>query len=463
MTELITAILVGAGSRGTDAYGAYALDNPKRLKFVGVAEPRKEWRQNFARLHRIPPENVFNSWEEILAKEKFARAAFICTTDQMHVEPAILALNKGYDVLLEKPISNTLDGCLKVVRKAKECKNQTLQICHVLRYTNFWSKIKSFVDSGQLGKIISITHRENVGAWHMAHSFVRGIFRNSETSSPMILAKCCHDFDLLYWIVGKKPIRISSFGSLSHYTSANAPPGAPQRCTDGCPVAESCIYNAVKIYIDIEWLYNTGKHCPSRVFRFFSRHPKAVKALSHIIRPLKQLTDYKYWPVSVIVENRDYSLEGKMKALREGPYGRCVYYCDNNVVDHQQVLIEFENGVTAELTMHGHSAIEGRSIRIDGTKGTLIGFFTAWDDLVFYDSGSGEKKRLLKQKLALTAHGGGDTLLTEGFVNSLQLGFKTLPLTDAEASLESHLMAFAAEKARLEKRVIDMEEYHSLI
>ncbi len=460
MPELIKAICIGAGSRGIDAYGYYALKNPKRLKFIGVAEPRKEWREKFIRLHKIPKENVFNSYEELFAKEQFARAAVICTPDQMHVEPTILALERGYDVLLEKPMANTLEGCLKLVRKAEEVKKH-LQICHVLRYTNFWSTIKSFIDSGQLGDIITISHRENVSYWHMAHSFVRGNWRNSDITSPMILAKCCHDMDLLYWIIGKKPISISSFGSLSFYRPESAPPGAPLRCTDGCPVGDTCMFNAIKIYIDLDGYYNMGKNCPSRAFRFFSHHRNAIRHMSHIIRPLKRLVDFKEWPVNTITS--DLTLEGKMKALREGPYGRCVFHCDNNVVDHQQTLIEFSNGVTAELTMHGHSALEGRSIRIDGTKGTLIGSFMGWDDLYFIESQNGEKRQLIKPKITIEAHGGGDLKLTEGFVNSLQPDYKLVPLTDARAALESHLMAFAAEKARLEKKVIDMEEFHSLI
>lgn len=461
MQEQITAVLIGAGYRGSEAYGTYALKNPKKLKFVAVAEPRKAWRENFARTHGIPPENCFTSWEELFNKEKLARAAFICTPDQLHTEPTLLALESGYDVLLEKPMATTVEDCIKLVKKAEEV-NKKLQICHVLRYTNFWSTVKTLVDSGQVGDIISITHRENIAYWHTAHSYVRGNWRNSDISAPMILSKCCHDFDLLYWIVGKKPTRISSFGSLSFFNEKNAPPGVPYRCTDGCPIADVCIYSAIKIYVDIEPFYNMGKNSPSRGFRFFSRHHNLAKGLSKIIFPLKRLTNFKEWPVSMITS--DFSLEGKLKALREGPYGRCVYHCDNNVVDHQQTLIEFENGVTAELTMNGHSAIEERTIRIDGTKGTLIGnFMDIGDELIFFDSSNGEKNILIKPKLHAEGHGGGDTGLMEGFVNSLQPEYSLVPLTEARASLESHLMAFAAEQSRVETRVVDMEKFHSLI
>jgi len=461
MPEQITAILVGAGHRGTETYGGYALKNPERLKFVAVAEPRSAWRVRFAEQHDIPPRNCFKSWEELLRKKQFARTAFICTPDQMHVDPTMLALRRGYDVLLEKPMATTLEDCVKLVRKAKEA-NRQLQICHVLRYTDFWSKVKSFIDSRQLGEIISVTHRENVAYWHMAHSFVRGNWRNSNISAPMILSKCCHDFDLIYWIVGKKPTHISSFGSNSYFNPEHAPAGAPARCTDACPIINTCMFSAIKIYIQIQGIYNMGKSSPSRMFRFFSNHPKSVPILSKIIRPLKRLADFTEWPVSMITS--DFSKEGKLKALRKGPYGRCVYHCDNNVVDHQQTVIEFENRVTAELTMQGHSALEGRTLRIDGTKGTMIGSFMDYgEELVFTESQTGEKRYLIELQRRTEAHGGGDWRLTEGFLDSLQPGFKEIPLTDARASLESHLMAFAAEKSRVEKRVVNMKELHSLV
>jgi len=460
LPELITAILIGAGSRGTDAYGAYALQKPDRLKFVAVAEPRKEYRENFAQLHEIPAEMCFTTWEDIL-KEKVARAAVICTQDSMHVEPTLKALELGYDVLLEKPMASTLDGCIKLVKKAEEMKKH-LQICHTLRYTTFWSTIKSFVESGKLGDIISLSHRENVSCWHMAHSYVRGNWRKLETSSPMILAKCCHDFDLIYWILGSQPKNLASFGSLTHYRKERAPPNVPKRCTDGCPIGETCQYNAIKIYIDNIWLYHIGSQVPSRIFRFFSRHPRLIRFMSKIIRPIKRLIDFREWPVNVIT--RDFTLEGKLKALQEGPYGRCVYHCDNDVVDHQQTTIEFENGTTAEMTMHGHAPFDGRTLRIDGTKGALIGSFMHYgEELWFHDSLNGKKLRILKPKLSFEAHGGGDPRLTEGFVDSLQEDSEMAPLTDARAAIEGHFMSFAAEKSRVEKRVIKMEEYHSQI
>ena len=216
--------------------------------------------------------------------------------------------------------------------QAAEERGRLLMICHVLRYTAFFSALHQILASGRLGRIITVEHRENVAYWHMAHSFVRGNWRNSQVESPMILAKCCHDMDILYWNLG--PVRrLSSFGSLSHYRPENAPPGAPERCTDGCPAADECPWYAPRLYLH----GHTG------------------------------------WPVSVISE--DLSQEARRRALETGPYGRCVYHCDNDVVDHQTVNLEFESGASGTLFMHGHSHEEGRTMRYDGTRATLRGRF----------------------------------------------------------------------------------------
>jgi len=185
--------------------------------------------------------------------------------------------------------------------------------------------------------VVTVEHRENVAYWHMAHSFVRGNWRNSQIESPMILAKCCHDMDILYWNMG--PVRrLNSFGSLIHFRAENAPPGAPEHCLDGCPIADECPFHAPRLY----------------------------------------LTDYTGWPVSVISE--DLSLEARRRALEAGPYGHCVYRCDNDVVDHQTVNVEFESGATGVLFMHGHSHKESRTMRYDGTRATLRGAHAAGGD-----------------------------------------------------------------------------------
>lgn len=463
----LTAIVLGAGSRGRDAYGAYAAANPSKIQVVGVAEPVEERRKRFMEIHGIDKSRSFDSWERILDQPKFADTAIITTQDDMHTTPALRAMELGYDILLEKPMSNRLEECVLLVKKSEELGRQ-LQICHVLRYSKFYSTVFDFISSGKIGDLINIECKENVSYWHYAHSYVRGLWRNSKESSPLILAKCCHDLDLLYWMVGVTPKKISAFGRLTHYTAEQAPPGAPERCLDGCPHIDTCIHSAPFLYIDLVPLLRVGVESDWRLAKFFAglalNHKSTFKVVSHLIPLLKRLVDYQDWPVSVITE--DFSYEGKIKALKDGPWGRCVYHCDNDQPDHMAVGIEFENSVTAHLTVHGHSALEGRSIRVDGTKGTLIGdFLSSGEQLWFYEKLSGKKELVHKARLfeeGAVAHGGSDWKLMDAFVQLLRKNIAK-PLTGARASLESHIMAFAAEKSRLEGKIIDMEEYRQQV
>ena len=471
MENLITAILIGAGNRGMYLYGNYALKFPDKLKFVAVAEPIQYRKEKFARLHDIPLKRTYNSWEEVLGEEKFADVAFVCTQDQMHVDPTLEALDKGYNVLLEKPMAHTLEGCFKIVKKVEDT-NRILGIGHVLRYTDFFLEVKNTILKGLLGNIVNISHRENVSWYHMAHSFVRGNWRNVNLSSPMILAKCCHDLDLLFWMVGAKPKKINSFGGLKHFTSINAPKDSPDYCVEGCPIENTCLYYAPRIYIDIVPIIQILEK--SNLFRFkilANLRKKHIKLLTILSKPIKILQGLRYWrewpveplyfglPEEVI---EDYSDETKMEILKTSPYGRCVYKCDNDVVDHQVVNIEFENNVTANLIMHGFSEREGRTLRIDGTKATLFGQFSdSGQEILLFDHFSGTEKVIFTQKLSIgsSGHGGGDFALIDAFLETLLNKSKSQPLTNAYETLESHLMAFAANESRLQAKVIDMQNF----
>lgn len=467
----INAILIGAGNRGMTVYGQYALENKDKLRFVAVAEPVSSRLKKFALLHNIPPELCFDTWEELLIKTKIADIAFICTQDRLHIEPTIMALERGYQILLEKPMAHTLDGCINIIKKVEETGN-ILGIGHVLRYTSFFSTIYNTIQKGLLGEIINISHRENVSWYHMAHSFVRGNWRNLESSSPMILAKCCHDLDLLFWLVGSHPKNISSFGSLKHFKKANAPEGAPDFCVEGCPNEDSCLYYAPRIYIDIEPIVQILKHSHKKFYKFVSNlrknRPKSLNFLSRIIKSLKPLVNWKDWPVEPLYFGQpeeslgDYSNEAKKSILKRSSYGRCVYKCDNNVVDHQIVNIEFENDVTATLTMHGFSDREGRTLRIDGTKTTLIGEFgDSYQQIILRDHYSGSEKIIFKNYLSSdsSGHGGGDYILIEEFIDAILDPNKPQPLTNARESMESHLMAFAANESCLKGSVINMKKF----
>ena len=412
----ISAIVLGAGMRGAFAYSPYAIANPNALEIVGVAEPDIVRRHRFVAEHDIPPTQIFETWQSIFNKPKFADVIINTTQDQMHFASTIAALEAGYDVLLEKPITNTLGESIKLVQTAEK-HGRLLQICHVLRYTNFFAKLHNIITSGRLGEIVNISHRENVRYTHMAHSFVRGNWRNSTLSSPMILAKCCHDLDILQWNMGRPVTKLHSFGSLLHFRPENAPANATKRCTDPCPAAADCAFDARRTYLN----------------------PK-----------------HKTWVRKITNASASDGIE---QALRQGDYGRCVYYCDNNVVDHQTVNMQFEGGATAVLTMQGHSHDETRTMRYDGTRATLRGKFDYNNGWIEIHDHLSDKVELLTIPSGESGHGGGDSGIMESFVKAVR--GEEPPLTSARESLESHLLAFAAEESRQTDSVIDMEVYRA--
>lgn len=438
MNKIVSAVVIGAGNRGGDTYGKYSLNNPDKIKIIAVAELDKIRRNKFAKEHNLKPEFVFKDWKELLNKEKLAETAIVTTQDKMHTEPAMEALKKGYDVLLEKPMATTLENCKKIVETAEKY-NKKLQICHVLRYTAFFNKINETIESGKIGKIVNISLRENVSYYHYAHSFVRGNWHNREKSSPMILAKSCHDLDILYWLIKSNPVSISSFGSQTNFGEENSPGDAPYRCTDGCNHSDECLYYNKRIYVDNEPIIRALKKSGNEEL-------------------IKKMDNYTGWPVNTITN--DFSKEGILTALKAGPYGLCVYKVkDHDVVDHQVALIEFENNVTASFTMHGHSDEEGRSIRIDGTKGVIKGSFkSSGTYLVLSDSLTGKKEVILNEGIDLSGHGGGDSRMMDAFISMIRNGDEG-PLTSGKASLVSHQLAFAIDKARLTKKVVNFSDF----
>ncbi len=410
----VTAIVIGAGDRG-NIYAKYALTHSKDIKIVAVAEPDQEKRTQMMEAHNISKENVFESWEELLAQPKLADAAIIATLDKDHYEPTKLALEKDYHILLEKPLSNNAKECVLLGELAKEYPHKVFSVCHVLRYTKFFSKLKELVDRRVIGDIMTINHNEYVGRIHQSHSFVRGNWGNSKRESPMILQKCCHDLDILLWLVGANCVKVSSFGSLDYFTGKYAPEGAPKRCLDGCPAGNECAYNAEKIY----------------------------------------LSDNVGWPVSVI--SPDTSYEARKKALEEGPYGMCVYQTDNDVVDHQIVNMSFDNNVTASLTMTAFCKDSGRHIKIMGTHGEITGDFDYNEIRIKHFPSNDEE--LIKLTNDLAGHGGGDTGLMKDFVELVRNDGKLKGKTEASISVQSHIMAFAAEESRVTDRVLKIEDF----
>jgi predicted dehydrogenase len=296
----------------------------------------------------------------------------------------------------------------------------------------------------------------------MAHSFVRGNWRREDQSSPMILAKCSHDLDLLVWLTGKLPTRLSSHGSLIHFRPENAPQGAPERCTDGCPVETTCPFYAPAIYVQLLPFKHAVSRTSNPLYRFMGnlslKSPNLTEALAKMIPQARELTEYSGWPRSVICDNPEDD-EALLKALQEGPYGLCVYHCDNDVVDHQVVAVVFEGGITASLTMHGHSHEEGRTLRIDGSKASLLAKFGfSRTNIEIHDHRSMDVERYdFLSNVENVGHGGGDSGIMESFIRTIS---SANPVTSsARESLESHLMAFAAEDSRHNQVVVDMADF----
>ena len=413
----IKLIIVGAGGRGT-GYAEYALQYPDQLQIVGVAEPRDYYRQNLVNKHKIPPENVYSHWDGPVHREKFADGVIIATPDRLHYQPALAYANLGYHILLEKPMAQTELECREIVRTVKN-KGIIFGVCHVLRYTTYTQKVKDIVDSGRLGQIINIQHLEPVGYWHQAHSFVRGNWRNTTESTFMLMSKSCHDLDWLRYIMGKRCTNVSSFGSLIHFRKENQPNGAADRCLD-CKVETTCPYSAIKIYLG---RLNAGE---------------------------------SDWPLSILTP--DLTLEGVTKALRTGPYGRCVYACDNDVVDHQVVNLEYEDKSTASFTMTAFTHQRDRETRIFGTLGELDGdgrFVRIYDYLT--DKTEDIDTEIASDGSLLGGHGGGDYWLMNHFTRALLENNKSLILSGPDETLESHCMVFAAEKSRLDNRVVEIK------
>lgn len=412
-----SAVLLGAGSRGLMAYGPYALTHPEELEFVAVAEPQVARRERFAAEHGIPPERQFDTWEALLAQGRLADLLFNCTQDQMHTSSTLVALEAGYDVLLEKPMAHTLPDNLRLVQAAA-ASGRLLATCHVLRYTAFFQTLRDILRSGRLGRIVNVDHRENLIYWHMAHSFVRGNWRAEASSAPMLLAKCCHDLDILGWLLGQRFTHVSSFGSLTAFRPEHAPPDAPLRCTDGCPHAENCKYHAPHFY--------------------------AKDGDSYLLNAVAFDTD----------------AAGRLELLATtSPYGRCVWHCDNTVVDHQTVALEAEDGTTVTLIMQGHGFEEGRTMRYDGTLGTLQARMggAGGNKITLRDHRSGLTEDIEVQD-AGSGHGGGDFGIVAAFLRAAR-GEAERDLPTASESLESHLLAFAAEEARNKRKVVRVDRF----
>lgn len=404
----VKAVFIGFGARG-QCYANYTFQHKNEFEIVAVAEPKDHLRKLAIEQYGCPADKTYEKWEDMLADGVLGDLLFVCTQDNYHVEPAIKAIETGYRYLMvEKPIDKDIDKCRLLMEVAHKY-TATVQVCHSLRYTNFYRKLKQILDDGIIGATKCINHTEAVGTFHYAHSFVRGDWNKGETSTPMIMAKCCHDTDLLLWLTGKHCKSVYSEGSQSFFNLEHAPANAPERCIDGCPHVASCPYSATK-YLS--------------------------KYRNHLFR-------------EYAVEKEGFT--STEEALKKGRYGRCVFKCDNDVVDHQIVLLEFEDSITASLTMCGFSNI-GRETHIMGTMGEIRAYM---DDskIIVYDFRTGDTVTYdIGHPDSL--HGGADTILVQEAVAVVN-GYAQ-PATNIDISVESHAMCVAAEQSRLSGEKITM-------
>lgn len=414
----LKVILIGAGNRG-GVYTDVMSDLPEQFQVVAVAEPRDSRRERIQQKHNLPDNMCFTDYKPLLALGKIADIALIATMDRDHFEPAMMAIDLGYDLMLEKPITPTPEECIALTENAKK-HGVRVVICTVLRYTPLFIKLKEIIDSGRIGKVMSINHEECVEFVHQSHSFVRGNWGNSERSSVMLLQKSCHDMDILQWLLGKKCKKVQSFGSLSYFTAENAPEGAPERCIEGCPVGDTCIYNSVKLYLESD----------SNWFR--SAATKLVKS----------------------------SDEDVKKSLLESNYGKCVFHCDNDVVDHQTVNMLFEDDVTVTFTMNAFNT-GGRYINIYGTKGEIRAALKGDTPIRVYDIVSKETEEIPSSGTdgVLGGHGGGDAGIVRTLYSYMVDEYNGVSVPTIEESCYNHLITFAAEHARNTGTVVDVEEY----
>ncbi len=407
-------VLIGAGQRGMIYAG---LCRQKGHEITAVAETDPGRRDAACRELDIPEGRAFSSGAELLARPKMADAAIVATMDRDHYSEAVPAMEKGYHLLLEKPVSPVPEEALAIEETALRTERH-VAVCHVLRYSPFFREIRNCITQGMIGRVITVQHNENIGNFHIAHSFVRGNWRNASLSSPLIMQKSCHDMDLLVWLTDSRCRRVASFGALTYFRAENAPEGAALRCV-GCPLKESCRFSAYKCYLPV-----AGS-----------------------------------WPATVLTA--DQSEAGLREAIRTGPYGRCVFHCDNDVCDHQVTVLEFENGVTATFNLSGFTDRMARTLKIMGEDGEIRA--SEYDNVIEvtrFSSNGAERNSsvVIRPALFQSGHGGGDGGIVEDFLALLE-GRAGECSTDITKSVESHMMACAAEESRLTGMTVDIADF----
>lgn len=414
----ITFAILGMGNRGT-AYASKLLKYPDEAQITAMADVRRIRLDAANKYVRLPQHRLFDGADAILSQPKLADVMIIATQDSQHKEHALRAMEQGYDLILEKPVSNKLSDIVTIADAAKRLGRRVI-VCHVLRYTVFFRQIRKLIREGKIGKVRNIHAEERVGYYHYAHSYVRGNWHNQAKSSPMILAKCSHDMDILVWLVGKKCLRLNSFGSLEYFTSKNCPEGATERCAD-CKL--DCPFHANRFYL--------------------SRIPG--------------------WPSNIL--HPEPTEENITEILKTSDYGKCVFKMDNDVVDNQTVNMLLEDGVCVDFVMTGFTNRQTRSIRVMGTEGEIWGDFHA--NKLSWQRFNKEINTIDLNALCtdFSGHGGGDQGLIYDAIRYFRNDdFDDSSVTVLDRSVESHYMAFAAEESRINGgKLVVMDDFtHAL-
>ncbi len=391
--------IIGFGARGR-IYKAFADKNPDLFNVVAAVDVDQEKREQ---LQKGGVKYVYEDYKDFLKDNHKLDMVIISTSDALHREQAVACLEKGYHLLLEKPIATTLEDCEAILDVANK-NNRKVFVAHVLRYTPFYRTLKEIVDSGKLGEVFSIHASENIGFYHFANSYVRGNWHREADSSPVILAKCCHDMDIIAYLMNEQCVSVSSVGELSHFNEKCAPEGSTEYCSD-CPIGGNCVYNAQRVYTTY------GRSFGGYFFN-------------------KEGTDSEL-----------------LAALKGSDYDKCVYHNDNDVVDHQSTVMLFENGKTAVHTMVAFSKEIYRDIKIYGTKAELVGVMEENFIEIRTFGGDVERVPVIIPDDVVGGHCGGDNY----FMQQIYYALNDEPckgITYLDVSVQSHRMAFAAEKSR---------------
>ena len=406
----VSIVAIGAGNR-TNKYLEYVRRNPDKARLIGVVELNDLRRQKVADEFDLDASCCYTDYRDFFRSPLKADAVMICTPENKHFEPAMLAIETGYHVLLEKPIAQTLEECVAIGEAARR-KNVIVSVCHVLRYHPYFIKLKELACSGELGNIISINHCTSVGVDRATHSFVRGLWSREADTNPMLISKCCHDIDFLLWLTKTRCRKITSFGSLRWFRSKNAPEGSAERCVD-CKVEAQCPFSAVDLYrVRRDWISN-----------FDIPQGKTIDQ---------------------VIEDE----------LREGKYGRCIYHCDNDVVDHQIVSMEMDSEVTINFSMDLFTLKDHRKTHICLTEGEIDGNETLLRVRRF--RGGAETVYDFSNLSHQPFHAGADLDIVADFIDAIHSEEKYLR-TSIDLSVESHRICFEAERSRKEQRMVLFE------